>query len=179
MTRARVSHTAGAAARRLRPEHDRAAEAEDLCCRRSCGLTAPPHGRCPPAWWRRVTARLPRRRQCRRLLRTRFSRAGASASTSIARLATGLPATAMASIVAHGFPTPPSYHIDRLLAAPTQHFYDVITRGLWGDVFLRRPRRTPMTAGRSRPISARCNCRAARPSPRSPKPRRSCDDRRA
>lgn len=32
-------------------------------------------------------------------------------------------------IVAHGFPTPPSYHIDRLLAAPTQHFYDVITEG--------------------------------------------------
>jgi mono/diheme cytochrome c family protein len=32
-------------------------------------------------------------------------------------------------IVAHGFPAPPSYHIDRLLAAPAQHFYDVITHG--------------------------------------------------
>jgi mono/diheme cytochrome c family protein len=32
-------------------------------------------------------------------------------------------------IVAHGFPKPPSYHIDRLLAAPPSHFYDVITRG--------------------------------------------------
>jgi mono/diheme cytochrome c family protein len=32
-------------------------------------------------------------------------------------------------IVAHGFPAPPSYHIDRMLAAPAQHFYDVITRG--------------------------------------------------
>lgn len=32
-------------------------------------------------------------------------------------------------IVAHGFPTPPSYHIDRLLAAPPRHFYDVITDG--------------------------------------------------
>jgi mono/diheme cytochrome c family protein len=32
-------------------------------------------------------------------------------------------------IVAHGFPAPPSYHIDRLLAAPAQHFYDVITAG--------------------------------------------------
>ncbi len=32
-------------------------------------------------------------------------------------------------IVAHGFPAPPSYHIDRLLAAPTQHFYSVITDG--------------------------------------------------
>jgi len=32
-------------------------------------------------------------------------------------------------IVAHGFPAPPSYHIDRLVAAPAQHFYDVITKG--------------------------------------------------
>jgi mono/diheme cytochrome c family protein len=32
-------------------------------------------------------------------------------------------------IVAHGFPAPPSYHIDRLVAAPAQHFYDVITQG--------------------------------------------------
>ena len=32
-------------------------------------------------------------------------------------------------IVAHGFPAPPSYHIPRLLAAPAQHFYDVITEG--------------------------------------------------
>jgi mono/diheme cytochrome c family protein len=32
-------------------------------------------------------------------------------------------------IVAHGFPAPPSYHIPRLLGAPAQHFYDVITDG--------------------------------------------------
>jgi mono/diheme cytochrome c family protein len=32
-------------------------------------------------------------------------------------------------IVMHGFPAPPSYHIDRLLAAPAQHFYDVMTNG--------------------------------------------------
>ncbi len=32
-------------------------------------------------------------------------------------------------IVAHGFPQPPSYHIDRLLAATAQHFYDVMTHG--------------------------------------------------
>jgi len=32
-------------------------------------------------------------------------------------------------IVAHGFPAPPSYHIDRLLAAPAQHFYNVISAG--------------------------------------------------
>ncbi len=32
-------------------------------------------------------------------------------------------------IVAHGFPAPPSYHLDRLRAAPAQHFYDVISKG--------------------------------------------------
>jgi mono/diheme cytochrome c family protein len=37
-------------------------------------------------------------------------------------------------IVAHGFPAPPSYHIDRLVAAPAQHFYDVITDG-YGVMF--------------------------------------------
>jgi mono/diheme cytochrome c family protein len=37
-------------------------------------------------------------------------------------------------IVAHGFPKPPSYHIDRLLAAPPGHFYNVITHG-YGVMF--------------------------------------------
>jgi mono/diheme cytochrome c family protein len=37
-------------------------------------------------------------------------------------------------IVAHGFPAPPSYHVDRLLAAPAQHFYDVMTNG-YGVMF--------------------------------------------
>ncbi|HEY9510826.1 MAG TPA: cytochrome c, partial [Verrucomicrobiae bacterium] len=32
-------------------------------------------------------------------------------------------------IVQRGFPPPPSYHIDRLRAAPIGHFYDVITHG--------------------------------------------------
>jgi mono/diheme cytochrome c family protein len=32
-------------------------------------------------------------------------------------------------IVLRGFPPPPSYHTDRLRAAPPQHFYDVITQG--------------------------------------------------
>ncbi|HEY4173925.1 MAG TPA: cytochrome c [Rhodopila sp.] len=32
-------------------------------------------------------------------------------------------------VVQRGFPAPPSYHIDRLQQAPTQHFYDVITYG--------------------------------------------------
>jgi mono/diheme cytochrome c family protein len=37
-------------------------------------------------------------------------------------------------IVMHGFPAPPSYHIDRLLAAPARHFYDVMTNG-YGVMF--------------------------------------------
>lgn len=32
-------------------------------------------------------------------------------------------------IVQRGFPVPPSYHSDRLRAAPAQHFFDVITDG--------------------------------------------------
>jgi mono/diheme cytochrome c family protein len=32
-------------------------------------------------------------------------------------------------VVQRGFPHPPSYDIDRLRHAPTQHFYDVITHG--------------------------------------------------
>ncbi len=32
-------------------------------------------------------------------------------------------------IVQRGFPKPPSYHTDRLRAAPAQHFFDVITQG--------------------------------------------------
>lgn len=32
-------------------------------------------------------------------------------------------------IVQRGFPRPPSYHTQRLRAAPAQHFFDVITKG--------------------------------------------------
>jgi mono/diheme cytochrome c family protein len=32
-------------------------------------------------------------------------------------------------VVERGFPAPPSYHIDRLRDAPTQHFFDVMTLG--------------------------------------------------
>jgi mono/diheme cytochrome c family protein len=32
-------------------------------------------------------------------------------------------------IVAHGFPRPPSYHDQRLISAPAQHLYDVISNG--------------------------------------------------
>jgi mono/diheme cytochrome c family protein len=32
-------------------------------------------------------------------------------------------------VVRRGFPAPPSYHIERLRAAPDRHFYDVISKG--------------------------------------------------
>jgi mono/diheme cytochrome c family protein len=41
----------------------------------------------------------------------------------------GLAGDADGIIVAHGFPKPPSLHSEKLLAAPAQHFYDVITKG--------------------------------------------------
>lgn len=37
-------------------------------------------------------------------------------------------------IVERGFPKPPSYHEPRLIAAPAQHYIDVITRG-WGVMY--------------------------------------------
>ena len=37
-------------------------------------------------------------------------------------------------IVQRGFPRPPSYHVEPLLHAPVQHFYDVITNG-YGAMF--------------------------------------------
>jgi mono/diheme cytochrome c family protein len=41
----------------------------------------------------------------------------------------GLAGDADGIIVAHGFPKPPSFHSEKLLAATAQHFYDVITKG--------------------------------------------------
>jgi hypothetical protein len=32
-------------------------------------------------------------------------------------------------VVRRGFPSPPSYHIERLRKAPDRHFFDVITHG--------------------------------------------------
>jgi mono/diheme cytochrome c family protein len=37
-------------------------------------------------------------------------------------------------VVQRGFPHPPSYDLDRLRQAPTQHFYDVMTDG-YGDMY--------------------------------------------
>ena len=68
-------------------------------------------------------------------------------------------------IVAHGFPAPPSYHIDRLLAAPAQHFYDVITDGYGVDVLLRGSRRAARSLG-----DRRLYPRAAIVAPRNGRP---------
>ncbi len=43
----------------------------------------------------------------------------------------------------HGFPHPPSYHIDRLRAAPDRHFFDVITNG-YGIMYSYADRVTPL-----------------------------------
>jgi mono/diheme cytochrome c family protein len=45
-------------------------------------------------------------------------------------------------IVERGFPAPPAFDIDRLRAAPVQHFYDVITNG-YGAMFRYADRVTP------------------------------------
>ncbi len=45
-------------------------------------------------------------------------------------------------VVARGFPAPPSYHIERLRAAPVGHFFDVMTRG-YGVMFSQAERITP------------------------------------
>lgn len=45
-------------------------------------------------------------------------------------------------IVQRGFPRPPSYHIDRLRTAPSQHFFDVITNG-YGAMYSYAARLSP------------------------------------
>ncbi len=45
-------------------------------------------------------------------------------------------------IVERGFPKPPSYHTDRLRAAPARHFFDVITKG-YGVMYPYAARVTP------------------------------------
>ncbi len=45
-------------------------------------------------------------------------------------------------IVQRGFPSPPSYHIDRLREAPDRHFFDVMTQG-YGIMYSYADRLTP------------------------------------
>lgn len=45
-------------------------------------------------------------------------------------------------VVQRGFPAPPSFHEARLRAAPSQHFYDVITNG-YGAMYSYAARVTP------------------------------------
>ena len=64
-------------------------------------------------------------------------------------------------VVQRGFPAPPSYHIDRLRQAPTQHFYDVMTNG-YGAMYSFAGRVSPQDAGRSRLTSGHCSFRSIR-----------------
>ena len=59
-------------------------------------------------------------------------------------------------VVRRGFPAPPSYHIERLRAAPDRHFYDVMTDG-YGVMYPTATASRPRIAGRSWPTSARCS----------------------
>ena len=45
-------------------------------------------------------------------------------------------------IVQRGFPSPPSYHLDRLREAPAGHFFEVITNG-FGTMYSFAGRITP------------------------------------
>lgn len=54
----------------------------------------------------------------------------------------GLTGNGDGMIVQRGFPAPPSYHTDRLRAAPAQHFFDVMTQG-YGVMYAYAARVTP------------------------------------
>jgi mono/diheme cytochrome c family protein len=54
----------------------------------------------------------------------------------------GLAGEGNGMIVQRGFPPPPSYHTERLRAAPAQHFFDVITHG-YGVMYSYAARVTP------------------------------------
>jgi mono/diheme cytochrome c family protein len=54
----------------------------------------------------------------------------------------GLDGKADGMIVERGFPKPPSYHTDRLRAAPARYFFDVITKG-YGVMYPYAARVTP------------------------------------
>ena len=80
-------------------------------------------------------------------------------------------------IVAHGFPAPPSYHIDRLRRRAGAAFLRRDDRRLWRHVLLCGPRRSARSLG-----DRRLYPRAATVAPRHrrrrfPMPRRTCDER--
>ena len=91
--------------------------------------TAPRRDRRPSIRSRKAISRAMKPPRTRRRRRRNCSRAGASASTSIARPATGLPAMATASWSSAASRRRRPIRSKRLLEAPASHFYDVITNG--------------------------------------------------
>ena len=83
--------------------------------------------------WRKATLNAPLRQKRRRPSPLNCLRVGDTASVFCAPCH-GLAGDGDGIIIEHGFPAPPSYHIDRLVAAPAQHFYDVMTDG-YGVMF--------------------------------------------
>ena len=110
----------------------------------------------------------------RRRSRRRCYNAGSNASASTAPPCHSELGDGHGMIVQRGFPAPPSYHIDRLRNAPTQHFYDVITNG-YGAMYSFAGRVSPRIAGPLPPISGRCSFRSI---PRPISFSRPCDDGR-
>ena len=121
-------------ARGLRSEHDAAAQTHDLCAdlavaRRHLGAAS-----CRSTSSHKATSSAQRRPRTRRRSTAELLARGQERYGIFCAACHGLAGDGDGIIVAHGFPAPPSYHIDRLLAAPAQHFYDVITRG-YGVMF--------------------------------------------
>ena len=85
-------------------------------------------------WSRKETSSAPPRRKTRRRSPPNCSPAAKQRFGIFCAPCHGLAGDGDGIIVAHGFPAPPSYHIDRLVAAPAQHFYDVMTSG-YGVMF--------------------------------------------
>ena len=98
------------------------------------GTTARRLARCRITWWRRATSNAPPRPKRRRPSPQQLLARGRERYGIFCAPCHGLAGDGDGVIVAHGFPAPPSYHIDRLAAAPAQHFYDVMTDG-YGVMF--------------------------------------------
>ena len=163
--------------RRMRSEHDAAAQARHLCPDADLVQTEPQPGRCRRVSSPKAMLNGQKRRKTRLRSMPHCCRAASSALVFSARPATASPVTATASSSRTAFPILRPISKIGSLAAPAQHFYDVMTNG-YGVMFSYADRVSIRTiAGRLPLTSARCNCRGAQSSPTSPMPRSTCDER--